>query len=311
VQDSLVVVDSLALHLSAWTLSCEALVAHGVHVSPEEEDAQQRKFYSALTERAHRRKKGPSLTLLLSQPTASTQAAGEAKSAYTSADFEAAEYSQRAIGRIVALESKGITITPEVLMKLGIPAPGSGHPQADGGRRAGQHVEELVSLVDGHIDLRENLAAQGRIPPVDPSNSLTRIGVGSHKLRPASSTEAMRTVTRALRLELAAAADPVHCEAAEATRAAAHAAVLTQRDPAPLSVGEEVALLFAASEGLLDDAAASADATQLDELVRGICDAVAAADADLLPKITRSGYLSDEQAEALRSILTKYVAQHA
>ena len=28
--------------------------------------------------------------------------------------------------------------------------------------------EELTSLVDGHIDLRESLAQAGRVPPIDP-----------------------------------------------------------------------------------------------------------------------------------------------
>ena len=60
-----------------------------------------------------------------------------------------------------------------------------------------RHLEELTSLADGHIDLRENLAQQGRVPPVDPSNSLTRIGVGSTKLRPQSQSPAMAEVRRA------------------------------------------------------------------------------------------------------------------
>ena len=69
--------------------------------------------------------------------------------------------------------------------------PGSDHPAAGKGQRSQQHLEELTSLVDGHIDLRESLAQAGRVPPIDPSNSLTRIGVGSTKLRPLSMTAAM------------------------------------------------------------------------------------------------------------------------
>lgn len=69
-----------------------------------------------------------------------------------------------------------------VLVKVGIPLPGSDHPAAGKGQRSQQHLEELTSLVDGHIDLREGLAQAGRVPPIDPSNSLTRIGVGSTKL---------------------------------------------------------------------------------------------------------------------------------
>ena len=96
------------------------------------------------------------------------------------------------------LEAKGIQITESVLVKVGIPLPGSDHPVAGKGQRSAQHLEELTSLVDGHIDLRESLAAAGRVPPIDPSNSLTRIGVGSTKLRPLSSTPAMAAVSLSL-----------------------------------------------------------------------------------------------------------------
>ena len=90
------------------------------------------------------------------------------------------------------LVDKGIPITQDVLVKVGIPLPGSDHPAAGKGQRSQQHLEELTSLVDGHIDLRENLASAGRLPPIDPSNSLTRIGVGSTKL--VSEQEATRTL---------------------------------------------------------------------------------------------------------------------
>lgn len=60
------------------------------------------------------------------------------------------------------LADKGIELTEEVLVKVGIPLPGSDHPSTGKGQRSAQHLEELTSLVDGHIDLRENLAAEGK-----------------------------------------------------------------------------------------------------------------------------------------------------
>ena len=63
----------------------------------------------------------------------------------------------------------------------------------------GGHGEALEALAAQHDD---ELAQAGRVPPIDPSNSLTRIGVGTAKtLRAAGSTPAMQDVTRALRLE--------------------------------------------------------------------------------------------------------------
>ena len=142
---------------------------------------------SVLVERAVRRKAGGSVTLILLQPSVSVLPSDESlKAAYTLADFETAGFTNTVCSRVALLEQKGIELTRDVLVKVGIPLPGSDHPAAGRGQRSAQHLEELTSLVDGHIDLRENLAASGRVPPVDPANSLTRIGVGSSKLRPLS-----------------------------------------------------------------------------------------------------------------------------
>lgn len=306
--DVLVVIDSLAQHLRLWQLSASELAARGVSVGAEEEGSQQRAFYAALTERAHRAKAGGSLTLLLLQPSPSVHASAERGQTYKAADFVAAGFSERACARVKLLEDKGVALTDDVLERLSIPAPGSGHPQGDGGRVSGQHLEELTSLVDGHVDLREAVAAAGRTPPLDPSNSLTRIGVGSHALRPASTTEAMRLVTRALRLELALAADPAGCEPAQRRRAKAYLAALDQPDTRPIPLGEQVAMLLATSAGLLDDAAERGAAA---EILRSIGAAVDAAAPGALDKIGATGYLSAEAAEEIRRVIERHVAERA
>jgi F0F1-type ATP synthase alpha subunit len=206
--DTLVIVDSLRPHLRLWREVCGALAEHGVAVSPEEEGSQQRAYYSRLVERAARRKQsdggaaddGGSLTLLLLQPSVSVLAAeGAQKAEYTLEDFESGGFTQTVLSRVKMLAQKGVPLTQDVLIKVGIPLPGSDHPVAGNGQRSAQHLEELTSLVDGHIDLRESLAAQGRVPPIDPANSLTRIGVGSTQLRSLSATPAMASVrTRTL-----------------------------------------------------------------------------------------------------------------
>ena len=212
--DVLVIVDSLRSHLQLWKEICSTLTDQGVAVSPEEEGSQQRAYYSRLVERAARRKDGGSVTLLLLQPSVSVLPdASSLKEAYTLADFEQSGFSKTVCARIKMLQDKGIALTQEVLVKVGIPLPGSDHPAAGAGQRSAQHLEELTSLVDGHIDLRESLAARGRVPPIDPSNSLTRIGVGSSKLRSLSMTPAMAAVCGPLRLELASAVGTVQSAA--------------------------------------------------------------------------------------------------
>ena len=124
--DVLVVIDSLAPYLWLWKQSCAALLAKSFDVRAEEEGSQQRTMYAALTERAHRRKDGGSVTLLLLQPSASLKAPGGSSSkAYTVADFEEAGFSQRAIARVAALVDKGVAITEEVRT---VPMDSSPHP---------------------------------------------------------------------------------------------------------------------------------------------------------------------------------------
>ena len=63
------------------------------------------------------------------------------------ADFEADGFTKTVCNRVAMLEAKGVTITQDVLVKVGIPLPGSDHPVAGKGQRSQQHLEELTSLV--------------------------------------------------------------------------------------------------------------------------------------------------------------------
>ena len=326
--DVLVVVDSLRPYLLLWQAICKALKEADVVVTPEEEGSQQRGYYSRLSERAARRKQlkdadgaaiadsGGSVTLLLLQPSVSVLPSdGARKEAYTLADFQQSGFTQTVCDRIAMLEGKGVTLTEDVLVKVGIPLPGSDHPVAGRGQRSAQHLEELTSLVDGHIDLRQSLAAAGRVPPIDPSNSLTRIGVGSTKLRPLSSTPAMAAVSSALRLELAAASDPGNFEQAERARAAAYLAAMHQPEPQPLPLGEEVLLLLAAQLGLLDAPVSAAQAEAGSEwaaaarVTQHVVEYVRQHEAATLDRITESGLLSDTAKERLAKRVVEALEQ--
>lgn len=118
----------------------------------------------------------------------------------------------------------------------------------------------------------------------------------------------MRAVARALRLELASAADPVHCEPSQRRRAAACTRVLQQPGPAPLGLAPQVALLFAATDGLLDEAIDTMPDEQIQRLLAGLVGAVDAAAPELLPKVGRSADLTQAQADELRAVIGEYVA---
>ena len=143
------------------------------------------------------------------------------------------------------------------------------------------------------------------MPPIDPSNSLTRIGVGSTALRPLSSTQAMAEVNTAMRLNLAAASDPANFDEREKARATAYLAALQQPSPAPLSLGEQVTLLYAASLGNLDApvAAAGDDANASGELLARLLAYVDGAEPELLPKISESGLLGEAQKARLEVLI--------
>mgnify|MGYP000847412899 CR=1 FL=1 len=310
-EDVLVVVDSLRPHLQLWKTMVTQLQVQSVPVTPEEEGSQQRGYYAKLVERAARRKDGGSVTLVLLQPSVSMlpSLAAVAKEAYTLADFEEVGFTNAVRSRVKLLEAKGIQLTKEVLVKVGIPLPGSEHPAAGRGQRSAQHLEELTSLVDGHIDLREGLAAVGRVPPIDPANSLTRIGVGSSKLRPLSQSAAMADVCGPLRLELASASDYVHCEVAQARRASAYLAVLQQTELQPLPLGDEVALLHAASTGALDEPVALAGEAGAPELLRGLRAHLLAKEPELLSRISQSGLLGDAASRRLGERTAEYLEE--
>ena len=92
----------------------------------EEEGSQQRQYYSRLVERAGRRKAGymggGSVTLLLLQPSVSVLPSGSSRKAeYTLKDFEEGGFTQTVCTRVAMLEGKGIKLTEEVLVKVGIP----------------------------------------------------------------------------------------------------------------------------------------------------------------------------------------------
>ena len=88
----------------------------------------------------------------------------------------------------------------------------------------------------------------------------------------------MAAVNSAMRLNLAAASDPGNYDENEKTRAAAYMAALQQPSPTPLSLGEEVCVLYATSLGLLDGPVAAAGEVGCVPLLRHLLEYVDAAE---------------------------------
>jgi len=71
----------------------------------------------------------------------------------------------------------------------------------------------------------------------------------------------------------------------------------------------QVALLSAATDGLLDEAVHTRDAAATDQLLRDLLAAVSAAAPELLPKVSRSGELTEAQAAELRGHTREFLAR--
>ena len=111
----------------------------------------------------------------------------------------------------------------------------------------------MSSIADGHIRLTPGLKALGVNPPLDPQNSLTRIGIGSRKEIRDHRSKAMQKVAARLRIDVTSALDAVKlnsstAEVAHANRQlAAWRSALSQDPLRPLPLHEQVVLLFVAA----------------------------------------------------------------
>src|SRR5579862_6862280 len=114
----------------------------------------------------------------------------------------------------------------------------------------------VISITDGQIFLESDLFHQGVRPAINVGNSVSRVG-GSAQIR------AMRQVAGTLRLDLAQyrelaafaqfGSDLDKSTQAQLNRGARLVEILKQPQYRPLPVEKQVAIIFAATKGLLDD----------------------------------------------------------
>src|SRR6478735_325900 len=107
----------------------------------------------------------------------------------------------------------------------------------------------VISITDGQMFLESDLFNQGVRPAINVGNSVSRVG-GSAQVR------AMRQVAGTLRLDLAQfGSDLDKSTQAQLTRGARLVEILKQGQYAPLPVEKQVAIIYAGTQGFLDNIA--------------------------------------------------------
>ncbi|HEY6124087.1 MAG TPA: F0F1 ATP synthase subunit alpha, partial [Steroidobacteraceae bacterium] len=130
----------------------------------------------------------------------------------------------------------------------------------------------VISITDGQIFLEADLFNQGVRPAINVGNSVSRVG-GSAQIK------AMRQVAGTLRLDLAqfrelsafaqfGSSDLDPATQRQLNRGARLVEVLKQKQYAPLSVDQQVTILYAGVNGFLDEIAVKDVGAAQDELVK-------------------------------------------
>ncbi len=166
----------------------------------------------------------------------------------------------------------------------------------------------VISITDGQIFLENDLFFSGVRPAINVGISVSRVG-GS------AQTKAMKKVAGSLRLDLAQyrelqafaqfGSDLDKATQRQLTRGERMVEILKQGQYAPVPVEKQVAIIYAGTQGLLDDVAvADLKQWEIDFLAFMV-----EKHAGVLADIRTSGQLSDETAESLKAAIAAFKAQ--
>lgn len=163
----------------------------------------------------------------------------------------------------------------------------------------------VISITDGQIFLESNLFNAGTRPAINAGISVSRVGG-------AAQTKGIKQVAGKLRLDLAQyreleafaqfASDLDKATKDQLTRGEKLTEVLKQAQYAPLSVAEQISILFAANEGILDDV----ENTKIKDFKQGWFDYFNANMKNLAEKLNGGDKLSDEDMSELKNQLNNY-----
>lgn len=275
--DAVVIIDDINSHKSLWDITTRELVKVYGEAAVVEADLQggssseMRGFFSSLIQRAARfkvSKGGGSVTLILLSTIPDHLDEDEEDSANNKEDdeptFEAADFdgmSDKIKMRIDMLIKAKVPLTATNLRKIDLPIPRPSKIE-NAKRLSLQHIEDLISMSDGQVWFDEVLAQQGRSPPLDPSRSLTRVGIGADTSSCRADAPALRSVVGSLRFDFQQAMDVI-----DATPTAGDVKTVQRRDGFLLAMhqnpnearrlSQECIALLAASRGYLDGVLAS------------------------------------------------------
>ncbi len=159
----------------------------------------------------------------------------------------------------------------------------------------------VISITDGQIYLETNLFNAGVRPAIDVGISVSRVG-GNAQIK------GMKKVAGTLRIDLAQyrelqafakfGSDLDPATRRQLTRGERLVEILKQGQYAPVPVEEQVAVIFVATKGLLDDVPVA----RLGELETEFIGKLQIQHQDLLDAIRETGVLSDEHQETLASV---------
>jgi F-type H+-transporting ATPase subunit alpha len=177
--------------------------------------------------------------------------------------------------------------------------------ETKGGDISGYIPTNLISITDGQIFLDSDMFNSGQRPPIDVGNSVSRVG-GDAQI------EAMEDVTGTLRLDLAqyfelqsfAQFGSDLDEATQQTLARGERTMnmLQQGEHQPMPVEEQVAVIFAVTEGLVD----SVDADNIPDWEGQFREYLRSSHEELLTEIHDTQELSDENEETLKEAIEHF-----
>src|SRR6187455_2928432 len=166
----------------------------------------------------------------------------------------------------------------------------------------------VISITDGQIFLESDLFHQGVRPAINVGNSVSRVG-GSAQVK------AMRQVAGTLRLDLAQyrelaafaqfGSDLDKSTQAQLTRGARLVELLKQPQYQPLTVEKQVAIVFAATNGLLD----SVPVEKLRQYEDGLYRFLETSHPQVLTAVAEKKILDDDVKAALKAALEDYGKQ--
>jgi F-type H+-transporting ATPase subunit alpha len=166
----------------------------------------------------------------------------------------------------------------------------------------------VISITDGQIYLDPDLFYAGVRPAINVGTSVSRVGSNAQK-------KAMRTVTGQLKLDLARywdlqafaqfSSDLDKATLDQLARGERIVEVLKQPQYSPISLEDQVFIIYAATNGYLDDLPVSAVRRFEKELYPFMADKY----PDLGHVIRRTGVLDDKSTETLKKALAEFKGQ--